>query len=326
MNTLLLFPEKTRKEYEAYVGLIGVENVPRYHLNTVIISLIAALIISLGSIIIYGLDLLWMFPFLILGFIVLQGFFYFKVAMQADFKIKRMEIVFPDVLQLIASNLRAGMTVDNSLVLSARPEFNPLDEEIRKTGKEIVTGRDIGSALTRMANRIGSDKIRKTIYLIISGLKSGGNLADLIEQTGRNMRIQEFGERKVSSGVLMYVIFIFFTVAAASPILFSLSTVLVQILITMLGGIQPTAAGGTAQTTLPFMLSTISISVDFIKYFSLVFMFSTGILASLVIGLVQDGRERAGLKYLIPIITISVILYFVVRSILAGFLAGSFGA
>src|SRR3989344_4458029 len=61
--------------------------------------------------------------------------------------LKKMEDVFPDFIELMASNLRAGMTIDQALLLSSRKEFSPLDSEIIRVGKDITTGKDIKSAL-----------------------------------------------------------------------------------------------------------------------------------------------------------------------------------
>jgi pilus assembly protein TadC len=70
-----------------------------------------------------------------------------------------MEEVFPDFIELVSSNLRAGMTVDKALLLSSRKEFSPLDIEILRLGKDILTGTYINIALTNMAKRIKSEKI-----------------------------------------------------------------------------------------------------------------------------------------------------------------------
>jgi len=56
---------------------------------------------------------------------------------------EKIETVFPDFLQLVASNLRAGITVDRAMLLSARPEFAPLDKEILQSGRDISTGKPI---------------------------------------------------------------------------------------------------------------------------------------------------------------------------------------
>src|SRR3989344_74970 len=323
MNTLNLFPRQLRETYENYLDIMGEKDHQIYHLKTLIISLAIAIIAAVLLWVFYKFYAALIIPFTIIIIIIAQIFYYFKISLQASYKVDRMEILFPDVLQLMASNLRAGMTMDNSLVLAARPEFAPLDEEIKKTGKEIATGRDIGSALIRMASRIGSDKIEKTSYLIISGLRSGGNIADLIEQTGRNMRSQEFSERRVTSGVLMYVIFIFFAVAIGSPLLFSLSAILVEILIKLLGGLSASAVS-EATSSLPLMLSQINISSAFINYFVITFILATDFLASLVMGLVQKGEEKAGLRYLFPLIAISLGVFFLVKMLLGNFFSGAF--
>lgn len=231
-------------------------------------------------------------------------------------KIKKIESVFPDFLQLMASNLRAGMTIDKALLLSSRKEFAPLDEEILILGKDLVTGKEMSYALNEMAKRIGSEKLRKTISVINSGLKSGGNIAILLQETAANMREKEFVEKKAASNVLMYVIFIIFAVCIGSPILFGLSTVLVKVISGLLATV-PQIESSTL--SLPFTLTKINISVNFVTYFSLVFLAVTNILGSMVLGLVSKGEEKEGLKYLIPFLVISTTIFLVVKIVLAGF-------
>jgi len=247
---------------------------------------------------------------------------YFKVKLKEAAKIRKIESVFPDFLQLMASNLRAGMTIDRAMLLSSRPELSPLDEEVLNTGKEIATGRSIESALLDMSKRLKSEKIHRTILLIISGIRAGGNLAVLLEETAVNMREREFVEKKAGGSVLMYVIFIFLAVSVGAPVLFSLSSVLVETLTNVLSGLPSVEA---SSMNLPFTLSSISISTDFIKYFSLFFMLAIDILASLVLGLVNKGEEKEGLKYLWPILIISMSLFFIIRFFLSRFITGLFG-
>lgn len=234
-------------------------------------------------------------------------------------RIKKIEGVFPDFLQLMSSNLRAGITIDRSMLLSVREEFDPLDKEINKTGREIATGKSMETALLNMAKRIGSEKIQKTILLIISGMRAGGNLATLLEQTATNMRESDFIEKKAASNVLMYVIFIFVAVAVGAPALFALSTVLVQTLSTLLGGMPEVES-----VALPFTLSKISVSVNFITYFSLIFVIVIDMLAALVLGLVSKGEEKEGFKYFPPILIISLVIFFTIKILLSGVMAGLF--
>ncbi len=262
------------------------------------------------------------------SFFVVAGLFFLYIHFQKKLKEmgrrKRIELVFPDFLQLMATNLRAGMTIDRAMMFSSRPEFTPLDQEILQTGKDIATGKSIETSLLDMAKRTKSEKIHKTILLIISGIRAGGNLATLLEETSINIRERTFVEKRAASNVLMYVIFIFVAAAVGAPLLFSLSSLLVETLINVLAGL-PEVQAASSQSSLPFTLSSINISIDFIKYFSIVFIIVINILASLVLGLVSKGEEKEGIRYLIPMLVVSMITFFIVRVLLSRFVAGLFG-
>jgi len=246
---------------------------------------------------------------------------YFRGKLKEAERIKKIENVFPDFLQLVSSNLRAGITIDKAILLSSRPEFAPLDKEILSVGKDIATGKDVETALLDMTKRIKSEKIHKTILLIISGLRAGGNLAVLLEETSTYIRERGFVEKRAASNVLMYVIFIFVAVGVGAPALFSLSSILVETLTNLLAGLPSIDA---SQANMPFTLSSIEISITFIKYFSIAFIIVINVLASLVLGLVSKGEEREGIKYMLPLLIISMVIFFGVRIILSGVLGSLF--
>jgi len=289
--------------------------------KTIYFGLLAGVIISIIVFLINS-NLILSVLILILTPIAVFLTIYLKDKLKEMERVKKMEFAFPDFLQLMSSNLRAGITIDRSILLSVREEFDPLDKEIQKTGREIATGKSVESSLLAMSKRIGSDKIKKTIVLIISGIKAGGNIATLLEETSVNMREREFIEKRASSNVLMYVIFIFLAVSIGAPALFGLSTVLVETLTDLLSGL-PDVSQTPAGT--PFTLTTINISVDFIKYFSISFVVITGILASLVLGLVSKGDEKEGLKYLPAIVIISLVVFYGIKFFLSDFMRGFLG-
>ncbi len=257
----------------------------------------------------------------VVTFIVISSIFKFMTSLKKSDRVKKIEDVFPDFLQLVASNLRAGMTIDRAMLLSSRPEFAPLDEEILRTGKDISTGKPIELALTAMSNRIGSEKVEKTLLIILSGIRAGGNLAILLEETSRSMRGREFIEKKAASQVLMYVIFIFLAVSIFAPGLFSLSGVLVETMTNLMGGVSPESL----PQNLPVSFSTINISVDFIFYFSMAFIIVMDIMASLVLGLVGKGSEKEGLRYLPIMLLLSLSIFLSLGRILSSVVTGLAG-
>ena len=130
----------------------------------------------------------------------------------------------------MASNLRAGLTTEKALFSSARKEFGILQQELSRIGKEVATGKELGIALKGITKRIRSDKLEKTISLIVTGINAGGELSELLEQTSNNLKQQALVEKRVRSSVLMYVIFIFIAVGIGAPALYGLSSFLVEVL------------------------------------------------------------------------------------------------
>ena len=78
--------------------------------------------------------------------------------------------------------------------------------------------------------------------------------------------------------------------------------------------------------SLPFTLTKLNISPNFVIYFAIVFLITIDILASFVLGIVsKGGEEKAGSRYMIPIISVSLVIFFLTRLALTKYFAGFFG-
>jgi len=318
MKLSLLIPEKIRKVYFDNIKVANIRIHPEDYLSR---SLIYGFWISaFFSIILFLLNVNFFLVFII-SFLLFQIIAYYRVSLKASAQIRKMEEVFPDLIQLMASNLRVGMTIDRAFLFSARPEFEPLDKEVLLTGKEIATGKEIVRAFNDLSKRINSEKIGKIISLIISGLKAGGNISTLLETAGQNMREKEYLEKRAASNVLMYVIFIFIAVGIGAPFLFALSSILVEIIIGLTSKLSVTSS---AQTSLPFTFTNVGLSINFVIYFALVFLVTIDVISSLLIGLVNKGSEKYGLRYALPLIITSLSMFFLIRLFLYNFISSSF--
>lgn len=287
--------------------------------KALIVNSIISIVIGLISFI-FTKSLLGSVITIVVVFAFLIFYVRLRIKLKHSSRIRKMEEIFPDFLQLMSSNLRAGMTTDKALLLSARKEFAPLDSEIIRLGKSLVTGAKIEDALIEMGKRIKSDRINQTIKLIVSGIKSGGNISILLENTATNMKERGFIEKRAASNVLMYVIFIFFATAVGAPVLFGLASILVEVLSTIVSTIPSTQAG----SAIPLTFSEINISISFITYYSLIFLIVTDIIGSLVLGLVGKGEEKEGVKYMIPLIISSLFIFFAMKLLLRSFLLDLF--
>lgn len=314
------YPKKLKEKYVTLLRYADVKiNAYRFIGFMAVISVLLALNIA------FYLGLFFHLPFLIsfVGFLfIFQMFVYFFLLLRADAKAKFVEDILPDVLQLMASNLRAGLTTDKALLLSARPEFGPFEEEINRIGKEIATGKDIGEALLDMSKRIRSERLGKTIALIVAGLRSGGELASLLEQTARNLRQERLVDSRIRANVMMYVIFIFAALCVGAPLLFGLSSFLVQVITANLKAIEiPEIPMGSV----PISFTQVNIDPDFVVMFSVIFLVTSCLLGSFILGLISKGKEREGIKYMPVLIVISLTVFFLVRFAIKNMIGGLFG-
>src|SRR3989338_1712911 len=140
-----ILPKKLRDNLKQLLIYANIPYDPDQFIGFVLLSCIL-----LSFAITFNLLLLVSVPFFLLLpgiFIFLLAFFYFWLLLTADKKGKFIEQILPDALQLMASNLRAGLTTDKALLLSARQEFGPFQDEINMVGKEITLGKPIADAL-----------------------------------------------------------------------------------------------------------------------------------------------------------------------------------
>ncbi|HLC96393.1 MAG TPA: type II secretion system F family protein [Candidatus Nanoarchaeia archaeon] len=314
------YPQKVKQDYVNLLRYSHVKVNPLRFMGFILVcSLLLAAVLAFFTSAWFRIQLIVAF---LSYFLMLQLLTYFILVLRSDAKSKFVESILPDVLQLMASNLRAGFTTDKALLLAARPEFGPFQDEINQVGKEITTGKDTGVALMNMSTRIKSERLAKTMSLIVSGLRAGGQLAALLEQTARNLRQEMLVDERIKANAMMYVIFIFVAIAVGAPALFGLSSFLVEVLTENIAGID---IPETAQASLPLTFTEVAISVDFVIRFAVIFLITSCVLGSLILGSISKGKEREGLKFLPVLIAISLAIFFASRYLMKNLLGGLFG-
>ncbi len=275
--------------------------------------ILASSIVALVSFILIFMLSKWFYaiPTAIVLFFVVLLVSQLMIGLKADKRAAEAEQALPDALQLMATNLRAGLTTDKALLVSAREEFGVLNDELKRVGKEIAVGKDITDSLKDLSKRIRSDLVERTINLIVFGIISGGELASLLEESAASLRQQHIAKKQVYASILMYTIFIFVAVALISPLLFGLSSVLVETMQGTLSSIEAPPIEVTSQV--PLSISPVSMNMGLIKMFIIILLIVTSILSSLVLGLITKGEEKAGLKYIPILMGASLVVFFVVR-------------
>jgi len=246
-------------------------------------------------------------------------FIYTIFSFIADSRARFIEKILPDNLQLISANVRAGMTVDKAIWLSARPEFGMLEEEIRKAGGQTMGGKPLKTALNEMSARFNSEVFRRAIRLLVQGMESGGEIAKLLDETASYIRTAQEMQAETNANVAMYVTLIFLASAFAAPMLFAISLHLVENLEKISIPEIPNIPTGASFGSLPaeseggeaiHLKAKTSINPETLSYFSLAYLLITTFFSSLIVGAIKTGKSMDGLKFF-PVLFGASFLIFV---------------
>ena len=131
-------------------------------------------------------------PVLALGGLPL-GFFAtgFWVKRRIKTRLHKMESQLVELLQMLASGLRAGFGLLQALESSGDQLPAPLSVEIRRTLRDTAMGASVEQALTSLNERVGSPDFDIVITAIMIQRAVGGNLAEILDNVAHTMRERE---------------------------------------------------------------------------------------------------------------------------------------
>jgi tight adherence protein B len=100
---------------------------------------------------------------------------------------ERIERQIPAAVRLVASGLRAGLSVPQTLALVAKESPEPTASEFSRAAQEVTLGLSLDEALSRLASRTARD------YALVSTIVSvqhevGGNLAQTLDAVSETLR------------------------------------------------------------------------------------------------------------------------------------------
>ncbi|VVB58004.1 Type II secretion system (T2SS), protein F [Candidatus Anstonella stagnisolia] len=243
---------------------------------------------------------------------------YTVLIMLAEERKKQVESVLPDFLLLASSNVRAGMAIDSALWHAAKPEFGLLSREVENVSRQAFAGTPFPKALDMLSMRFDSKALRRSISLIKQGIASGGEMAQILERTAEDSRAMQILAKEIYASLLMYVIFIVFAAAIGTPFLFAVSTKLISILEGVFASmpvISSAAGAGFIHPVSP------SISSSEFYLFTLASATITAVFASLIIGAIQYGSKKQGIKYIPLILGASIAIFLLISALLDAYVS-----
>lgn len=233
---------------------------------------------------------------------------YLLILLRIESRKNQIESVLPDFLQIAASNVKAGMAIDQALWFAARPEFGLLSQEIELVAKRTYGGESFVQTLNRLSDRFSSQLLRRTVSLISHGISSGGEMAGILEDTSDDIRRIQLLKKEISANMLMYVIFITFASVIGAPFLYSVSYKLISVL----DRIWEQMSGTSPLPQLGFLVPTSpGITPGQFFWFSFAAIIITSVIGSFIVSVIQTGSKKNGVKY-IPLFGLAGIFVFLI--------------
>ncbi len=101
---------------------------------------------------------------------------------------KRLDLQIIDGITTLASGVRAGLNLVQSLELLARNANGPIQQETQQLLREYQLGMDLNVAMKKTADRIGSGYFRLLFAAIQAHREKGGDMGQSLDRIGESIR------------------------------------------------------------------------------------------------------------------------------------------
>lgn len=303
-----LAPKGYIEYYKRMITYSGEEENAYYSLgSSVLFSIIFAVIPILYIVLFTSLNWIYSIPIAIVCVIAIQVIFYLLVYLKVEKRTEKVEKILPDMMQIMANNIKSGMTPHQALSASAREEFEPLSSEIKNAVKEGTGVKSFTKALLDIRKRIKSVMLERVLKLLSSSFKTGGNLSVLLNDIANDIRETQALKKDMQTKTKTYMAFILFTVIFGTPLLLAISIHFVGV-VSEFSEIQSLSSEQSASFDLGIGGGA-TIDQGYLSILAYVLLGMTTLLASLLLGVINKGKAASGISFFLPLMVIVFLLF-----------------
>ncbi|MFQ3275156.1 MAG: Flp pilus assembly protein TadB [Candidatus Nanohaloarchaea archaeon] len=207
---------------------------------------------------------------------------------------KKMQEKFPEFLRDVVEGTRAGMSLPQAIKNTETGSYGPLDQKIEKMNAQLDWGIPFEKVLRNFGEDTGSPVIRRSVDTIIQAYSSGGNIQDVLESVGENIRtIKKLKEKRESqlygemiTGYVVFFIFIGILVA------------LTEFLLPNLASAQQSLGGSGSFSVLGGGGSNLQENISLYNEWFRRLVYIQAFFSGLIIGKLSEGELKAGFKHM----------------------------
>jgi Flp pilus assembly protein TadB len=130
---------------------------------------------------------------------------------------RKFSDIFPDALDLIGRAVKAGLPVNEALLIAGKETADPVGSELRRAFDQVQIGVQMIEALDRTANRVQVADFRFLVVALALQQRTGGSLAETLKNLSTVIRARKAlrlkaralsAEAKVSAFILAVLPFV----------------------------------------------------------------------------------------------------------------------
>ncbi len=205
---------------------------------------------------------------------------------------------FPNTLNILSSANRMGIPLQEAFALVSRWSTGPLAEELRTVRNDIEWNHDTRAALLDFGARLRVPQLSRTMKLLADGIRSSGDLTQVLaiaaEDTRNRHRLERARSRELSAYIAVVIIgFLVYLLVIL---------VLEASFLRPIGAVQPASGSGDLGAPVSFVDVPLETYRMVFLHSALIMAAGTGLLAAKLA--VND--TVAGLKYAIGLVVLTV--------------------
>jgi flagellar protein FlaJ len=213
----------------------------------------------------------------------------------------------PNFLSILSNANETGMSLTESLDLVVRQTSGRLAKEMRTARNDIHWNGDVGNAFSRTANRVRVPSVSRVLKLIKEANRLSGDTNRVLTVAARDARTQERLNRNRYQNISSYVAVIVVGFLVYLFVVALLDAFYVQ---RVVDAAEATASAGGATEDTPISLAQVPAEEVRLAYFHSALV--QAVCAGAISGKILRNDARAGLKYTVFMVALTVVVFGVV--------------
>ncbi|MCK5281940.1 MAG: type II secretion system F family protein, partial [Nanoarchaeota archaeon] len=216
--------------------------------------------------------------------------------------------------------------LDLSLWKANRPRFGILSDEINQIARSTYASGSLIEPLNEFSKKYDSSLLRRIVSNLIEGIKTGADIASLLDDISMNIIMIRYTKKELASEVENYMLFITMTVLIISPFMFGLTYKMTGLIETVKNTLVGTFdASDDAVSKIPggSIVPVGESTEDFRYYFDwfVHLMLATNVIVSvLLMSMVKHGNVKQDLKKIPVFYVICISVYALSKLLFSNFL------